>query len=163
MSIRDGDYFTYTWKAGLGPSTDPYWFRDGRCVARADKFGDIVLVDTFNYWPFKNKEYETEVFTYTGLARDYSNYVNTESFDLKFICNLNDYEFVHEYAKDDYEGVVNVSYQCTKQWAKPKGSEISKAAVLKKLLKQRGDAQDEKNYLERKIERLDKQIEELKL
>lgn len=159
--IKDGDYFSYSWKEGLGPSIDPYWCCDQRCVARTDKFGDIVLVDTFNYWPFKDGQKDSNIFTIEGLVREYSKYVNTESFDINLICNLNDYEFVHEYAKDDYEGVVNVSYQCTKQWAKPKGSEVSKAAVLKKLLKQRGDAQDEKDYLERKIERLDKEIEEI--
>jgi cell division protein FtsB len=161
MQIKDGDYFSYSWKVGLGPSTDPYWCRDRRCVARADRFGDIVLIDTFNYWPFKDSQKEENIFTHEGLSREYSKYVNTESFDLEFICNLNDYEFVHEYAKDDYEGVINVSYQCTKQWVKPKGSEVSKAAVLKKLIAQRSEAQDEKDYLERKIERLDREIDKL--
>lgn len=120
MNIKDGDYFSYSCKPNLGTSSDPYWCRDRRCVARTDKHGDTVLIDTYNYWPFNDKGKEdTNIFTHDGLAREYSKYIDVERFDLEFICNLNDYEFVHEYAKDDYEGVVFVGYQCTKKWAKP--------------------------------------------
>lgn len=162
MLIKDGDYFQYSWKTNLGPSSDPYWCRDRRCVARTDKHGDIVLIDTYNYWPFNDKGKEdTNIFTHEGLSREYSKYIDVERFDLEFICNLNDYEFVHEYAKDDYEGVVFVGYQCTKKWAKPKGSEISKAAVLKKLEAQLQRAHEDLRSAEWTVTRINEQIEEL--
>lgn len=163
MNIKDGDYFSYSWKPNLGPSSDPYWCRDRRCVARTDKHGDTVLIDTYNYWPFNDKGKEdTNIFTHEGLAREYSKYIDVERFELEFICNLNDYEFVHEYAKDDYEGVVFVGYQCTKKWAKPKGSEVSKAAVLKKLEAQLQRAHEDLRSAERTITRINEQIEEIK-
>lgn len=162
MNIKDGDYFSYSWKPGLGPTYDTYWCRDRRCVARTDKHGDIVLIDTFNYWPFKDGKEDTNIFTHEGLAREYSKYIDVERFDLEFICNLNDYEFVHEYAKDDYEGVVFVGYQCTKKWAKPKGSEVSKAAVLKKLEAQLQRAHEDLRSAEWTITRINEQIEEIK-
>lgn len=162
MEIKDGDYFQYSWKPNLGPSSDPYWCRDRRCVARTDKHGDIVLIDTHNYWPFKDGKEDTTIFTHEGLAREYSKYIDVERFDLEFICNLNDYEFVHEYAKDDYEGVVFVGYQCTKKWAKPKGSGVSKVAVLKKLEAQLQRAHEDLRSAEWTITRINEQIEELK-
>ncbi len=162
MNIKDSDYFSYTWKVGKAPKTAPYWCRDGQCVARTDKHGDIVLIDTYNYWPFNDKGKEdTNIFTHDGLAREYSKYVNAESFDLEFICNLNDYEFVHEYSKDDYEGVVFVGYQCTKKWAKPKGSEVSKAAVLKEYVKEYNDLLSQKEYIESRLLSLSDNIDEL--
>ncbi len=161
-NIKDGDYFQYTWKASLGPSSDPYWCRDRKCVARTDNHGDIVLIDTYNYWPFKDGKEDTNIFTHEGLAREYSKYIDVERFDLDFICNLNDYEFVHEYAKDDYEGVVFVGYQCTKKWAKPKGSGVSKTAVLKKLEAQLQRAHEDLRSAEWTITRINEQIEELK-
>lgn len=161
IQIKDGDYFQYSWKPNLGPSSDPYWCRDRKCVARTDKHGDIVLIDTYNYWPFKDGKEDTNIFTHEGLARECSKYIDVGRFDLEFICNLNDYEFVHEYAKDDYEGVVFVGYQCTKKWAKPRGSDVSKAAVLKKLIVQLSDAEYEKASAERKIARCKEQIKEL--
>lgn len=161
MQIKDGDYFHYSWKLNLGPSSDPYWCRDRRAVARTDKHGDIVLIDTYNYWPYKDGKEDTDIFTYEGLSREYSKYINTEPVDLEFICNLNDYEFVHEYAKDDYEGVVFVGYQCTKKWAKPKGSEVSKTAVLKKLEAQLQRAHEDLRSAEWIITRINEQIEEM--
>lgn len=161
--IKDGDYFQYSWKSGLGPSTDPYWCRDRRCVARTDNHGDIVLIDTYNYWPFNDKGKEdTDIFTHDGLAREYSKYIDVERFDLEFICNLNDYEFVHEYAKDDYEGVVFVGYQCTKKWAKIKGSEVSQTAILRKLIKERDELTSDLEYKNWRITELNKQIGEMK-
>lgn len=161
--IKDGDYFQYTWKPNLGPASDPYWCRDRKCVARTDKHGDIVLIDTYNYWPFNNKGKEdTNIFTHEGLAREYSKYIDVERFDLEFICNLNDYEFLNEYAKDDYEGVVFVGYQCTKKWAKPKGNSVSKAAVLKKLESQLQRAHEDLRSAEWNITRINEQIEEMK-
>ena len=163
MNIKDGDYFSYSWKPNLGPSSDPYWCRDRRCVARTDKHGDTVLIDTYNYWPFNDKGKEdTNIFTHEGLAREYSKYIDVERFELEFICNLNDYEFVHEYAKDDYEGVVFVGYQCTKKWAKPKGSGVSKVAVLKKLEAQLQRAHEDLRSAEWTITRINEQIEEIK-
>lgn len=163
MNIKDGDYFQYSWKPTLGPSSDPYWCRDRRCVARTDNHGDIVLIDTYNYWPFNDKGKEdTNIFTHEGLAREYSKYIDVERFELEFICNLNDYEFVHEYAKDDYEGVVFVGYQCTKKWAKPKGSGVSKTAVLKKLEAQLQRAHEDLRSSEWTITRINEQIEGLK-
>lgn len=159
--IKDGDYFSYSWKAGLGPSSDSYWCRDRRCVARTDSHGDIVLIDTFNYWPFKEGKLDTNIFTHDGLAREYSKYVDLGRFDLEFICNLNDYEFVHEYAKDDYEGVVFVGYQCTKLWAKPKGSEISSSAVLNKYVKEYNELLSQKEYIESRLLSLSDKIDEL--
>lgn len=161
IQIKDGDYFQYSWKSNLGPSSDPYWCRDRRCVARTDKHGDIVLIDTYNYWPFKDGKGDTNIFTHEGLSREYSKYIDEERFDLEFICNLNDYEFVHEYTKDDYEGVVFVGYQCTKKWAKPKGSGVSKAAVLKKLEAQLQRAHEDLRSAEWTIARINEQIEEL--
>lgn len=160
--IKEGDYFHYSWKSGLGPLTDPYWCRDGRCVARTDSTGIIWMIDTYNYWPFKDggKE-DTDIFTYEGLNREYSKYVNTERFDLEFICNLNDYEFIHEYAKDDYEGVVFVGYQCTKKWAVPKGSEVSKTALLKKYVKEYNDLLSQKEYIDSRLLSLSDKIDEL--
>lgn len=162
MEIKDGDYFSYSWKAKLGPSSDPYWCRDCRCVARTDNYGDIVLIDTYNYWPFKDGKEDTDIFTHEGLSREYSKYIDVGRFDLEFICNLNDYEFVHEYAKDDYEGVVFVGYQCTKKWAKPKGSEVSNSMVLKRLIAERDSLTDEIQYKQSRIERLNEQIGEMK-
>lgn len=163
MNIKDGDYFSYSWKPNIGTSSDPYWCRDRRCVARTDKHGDTVLIDTYNYWPFNDKGKEdTNIFTHEGLAREYSKYIDVNRFDLEFICNLNDYEFVHEYAKDDYEGVVFVGYQCTKKWAKPKGSGVSKVAVLKKLEAQLQRAHEDLRSAEWTITRINEQIEEIK-
>lgn len=160
--IKDGDYFSYSWKSGLGPSSDPYWCRDRKCVARTDNTGDTVLIDTYNYWPFNDKgKEETNIFTHKGLAREYSKYTDVERFNLEFICNLNDYEFVHEYAKDDYEGVVFVGYQCTKKWAKPKGSEVSNAALLKKYVKEYNDLLSQKEYIESRLLSLSDKIDEL--
>lgn len=162
MIIRDGDYFTYSWKVGKGPKTDPYWCRDGRCIARTDNHGDIVLIDTYNYWPFNDKGKEdTNIFTHEGLAREYSKYIDVGRFDLEFICNLNDYEYVHEYAKDDYEGVVFVGYQCTKRWAKLKGSEKSNAMILKKLTAERDERAAALKYNQSRIDQLNEQIGEL--
>ena len=162
MNIKDGDYFSYSWKPNLGPSSYPYWCRDRRCVARTDKHGDTVLIDTYNYWPFNDKGKEdTNIFTHEGLAREYSKYIDVERFELEFICNLNDYEFVHEYAKDDYEGVVFVGYQCTKKWAKLKGSGVSKAAVLKKYVKEYNDLLSQKEYIEGRLLSLSDSIDEL--
>lgn len=163
IDIKDGDYFSYSWKAALGPSSDSYWCRDRRCVARTDRHGDIVLIDTFNYWPFKDRQEDTNIFTYEGLSREYSKYVDLERFDVEFICNLNDYEFVHEYAKDDYEGVVFVGYQCTKKWAKPKGSEISNSALRQKYLKQYQEALYDKKNAEDRIADLDGKLSRLAL
>jgi hypothetical protein len=162
MNIKDGDYFSYSWKPSLGPSSDSYWCRDRKCVARTNSHGDIVLIDTYNYWPFKDGKEDTTIFTHEGLAREYSKYIDIERFDLDFICNLNDYEFVHEYAKNDYEGVVFVGYQCTKKWAKPKGNDVSKAAVLKKLEAQLQRTHEDLRSAERTITRINEQIEELK-
>lgn len=162
MIIKDGDYFSYTWKVGKGPKSDPYWCRDGRAVARTDINGDIWLIDTYNYWPYKDSVEDKNIFTHDGLAREYSKYIDVGRFDLEFICNLNDYEFIHEYAKDDYEGVVFVGYQCTKKWAKPKGSSVSKAAVLKKLEAQLQRAHEDLRSAEWTITRINEQIEEFK-
>lgn len=163
MNIKDGDYFSYSWKSNIGPSSDPYWCRDRRCVARTDKHGDTVLIDTYNYWPFNDKGKEdTNIFTHEGLAREYSKYVDVERFDLEFICNLNDYEFVHEYAKDDYEGVVFVGYQCTKKWAKPKGSSVSNSMILNKLIKERDQLVSDVEYKQWRISQLNGQIGDLK-
>lgn len=162
MEIKDGDYFSYSWKVGKAPKTDPYWCRDGRAVARTDVNGDIWLIDTYNYWPYKDSVEDENIFTYEGLSREYSKYVNTEPVDLEFICNLNDYEFVHEYAKDDYEGVVFVGYQCTKKWAKPKGSEVSKSMVLKKLINERDQLVSDVEYKQWRISQLNEQIGDLK-
>ena len=159
--IKDGDYFSYSWKPNLGPSSDTYWCRDRKCVGRTDKHGDIVLIDTYNYWPFRDGKEDTNIFTHDGLAREYSKYIDVNRFDLEFICNLNDYEFVHEYAKDDYEGVVFVGYQCTKKWAKPKGSDVSKKAVLKKLEAQLQRAHEDLRSAEWTVTRINEQIEEL--
>ena len=160
MNIKDGDYFSYSWKVGLGHSSDPYWCRDRRCVARESGLS-LVLIDTYNYWPFKDGKEDTDIFTHDGLAREYSKYVNTELFDLEFICNLNDYEFVSEYTKDDYEGVVFVGYQCTKKWAKPKESEKSSVAVLEKLRRRLAVAEHQKAVAEYEIQWCNEQIEEL--
>lgn len=163
MNIKDGDYFSYSWKSELGPVHDPYWCRDARCVARADSTGKIWLIDTYNYWPFKNSEYETEIFSYHGLDREYSKYIDINRFDLEFICNLNDYEFIHEYEKDDYEGVVFVGYQCTKKWAKIKGSEVSNKALLKKYVKEYNDLLSQKEYIESRLLSLSDKIDELEV
>ena len=163
IEIKDGDYFQYSWKSNIGPSSDPYWCRDRRCVARTDKHGDTVLIDTYNYWPFNDKGKEdTNIFTHEGLAREYSKYIDVERFDLEFICNLNDYEFVHEYAKDDYEGVVFVGYQCTKKWAKPKGSSVSNSMILNKLIKERDQLVSDIEYKQWRISQLNEQIGDLK-
>lgn len=162
MNIKDGDYFNYSYKSGLGPSSDPYWCRDRRCVARTDTDGKIVLIDTYNYWPFKDREYDTDIFTYSGLAREYSNYVTEDKFDLEFICNLNHYEYVKDYDKDDYENVIFVGYECERLWAKPKGQGKSKTAILKKLEGQLAQAHSDKRSAELKIEWITKDIEELK-
>lgn len=162
MNIKDGDFFNYSWKSGLGPSSDPYWCRDRKCVARTDSTGDIVLIDTYNYWPFNvGGSLATDIFTYEGLAQDYSKYIDVERFDLEFICNLNDYEFVHDYAKDDYEGVVFVGYQCTKKWAVPKGSEVSNKALLVKYVKEYNDLLSQKEYIESRLLSLSDKIDEL--
>lgn len=160
-SIKDGDYFTYSWKPGFGPSTDSYWCRDRRCVARADQHGDIVLIDTYNYWPFKDREYDTDIFTYEGLAREYSKYVTEDKFDIEFICNLNDYEFIEEWEKDDYDNVVYVGYQCTKKWAKPKGAEVSNSALIKKHKDQLASAVYDKNAAESRIQWINDELNKL--
>ena len=151
MNIKDGDYFSYTWKTGRGPSSDPYWCRDRRCVARVDEHGRTAIIDTYNYWPYKGNEEVEEIFTYEGLAREYSKYIDLEAFDLNFICNLNDYEFVKEYDKDDYDDVVFVGYQCTKKWAIPKGVQKSKTAMIKKFKYQLAQAEAEQSSAYYKI------------
>lgn len=161
IEIKDGDYFQYSWKPNLGPSSDPYWCRDRHAVARTDNHGDIVLIDTYNYWPFKDGKEDTNIFTHEGLAREYAKYIDVGMFDLEFICNLNEYEFVHEYAKDDYEGVVFVGYQCTKKWAKPKGSDVSNEAVLKKLIVERDERVATAQYNQSRIDQLNKEIEDM--
>ena len=162
IEIKDGDYFQYSWKSNLGPSSDSYWCRDARCVARTDANGDIWLIDTYNYWPYKDSVEDENIFTYEGLSREYSKYINNEPVDLEFICNLNDYEFVHEYAKDDYEGVVFVGYQCTKKWAKPKGSSVSNSMILNKLIKERDQLVSDIEYKQWRISQLNEQIGDLK-
>lgn len=162
MEIKDGDYFSYSWKVGKGPNTDPYWCRDGRCVARQDEDGKIRLIDTFNYWPFTGRDYTKEIFTYEGLSREYSKYLDLDRFDLEFICNLNDYEYVKEYDKDDYEGVIFVGYQCTKLWAKPKGSQKSNKAIMAKLEDQLAYYKENKRSAEVNIEWVERQIQDLK-
>lgn len=134
-NIKDGDFFSYTWKTGKGPSNDPYWCRDRRCVARTGEHGELYLIDTFNYWPYVNGKEDTDIFTYEGLSWEYFKYVNINLVDLELICNLNDYEFVN-YDKEDYEGVIFVGYQCTQKWAKPKGSVKSDTAIRAKLYKE---------------------------
>ena len=161
MQIKDGDFFQYSWKPNLGPSSDPYWCRDRRCVARTDNHGDIVLIDTYNYWPFKESKEDTNIFTHEGLSREYSKYIDVGRFDLEFICNLNDYEFVHEYAKDDYEGVVFVGYQCTKKWAKPKGSDVSTKALKAKYLAEYQQALYDKQSAENRLSYLDGKLSQL--
>lgn len=161
MNIKDGDYFSYSWKDGKGPSTDPYWCRDGRCVACTNKEGHIYLIDTYNYWPFKEGQLEKSVFTRDGLDQEYSRFVDLDKFDLDFICNLNDYELVSSHNKDDYDGVIFVGYQCTKRWAKPKGAVPSKTAILIKLQSQLAQYESEKRSAEWGIERVQKEIKEV--
>ena len=142
-TIKDGDYFHYTFKEWTNHG---HHCRDMKCVARAGRDGDIYLIDTFNYWPFKHGKAEKEIFTLEGLDREYSKYVKNDSkVELEFICNLNDYEYVESWEKDDYDGVVNVTYQCTKQWAKPKGAEVSKKALIAKYQEQMRTAEYEKS------------------
>jgi len=161
MNIKDGDFFSYSWKTGYDPLSDRYWCRDARCVARADKFGDIVLIDTYNYWPFKDGKEDTNIFTHEGLSREYSKYVNTDSFDLEFICNLDDYEFVSEYEKDDYENVIFVGYQCTRKWAIPRGSVKSNKAIIKKLQKELVDEISKHENAAWRIRKIEEQLSTL--
>lgn len=158
MEIKDGDFFNYSWKNENRPSHDPYWCRDGRCVAR-ERNGKIILIDTFNYWPFKvGGKLEESIFTLEGLDQEYSKYIDTERFNLNFICNLNNYEFVKEWEKDDYENVVFVGYQCTRLWAKPRGSVKSKAAILAKLMDQLHLARQEERSVKYRIQRIEEEI-----
>jgi hypothetical protein len=161
MDIKDGYYFSYSWKSGKGPSTDPYWCMDRRCVARQTADGEIVLIDTHNYWPYDNGKKVEEIFTFKGLDREYSNYINQESFDLEYICNLNEYKFVPEYDKDDYDETIYVGYQCTKQWAIPKEAKKSRSAILKKLQAKLDEAEYDRESAERRIAFYKSEIKEL--
>lgn len=158
MSIKDGDFFGYSWKIGCGPISDSYWCRDARCVARTNNQGDIVLIDTYNYWPYKGSQEDTNIFTYEGLCRDYSKRLDIEKFDLTFICNLNDYEFVKEYKKDDYDGVVFVGYQCERKWAIPKGSSPSNKAIREKLQREMAKLISEHEYAAYRIGQIRKEL-----
>ena len=55
-----------------------------------------------------------------------------------------------------------VGYQCTKKWAKPRGSDVSKAAVLEKLIKERDELVGDVEYKNWRIEQLNVQIGEMK-
>mgnify|MGYP001600782138 FL=1 len=161
MIIKDGDFFYYTWKLGKAPETVPYWCRDARCVARTDDSGDIWLVDTYNYWPYKEGKEDPNIFTYEGLSREYSKYINTDLVDLNFICNLNEYRFIDEYTKNDYDGVVFVGYQCTKRWAVLKRSVKSNTAIIKKLQKELEDAIEKHEYAAFRIQQINKELLEV--
>lgn len=161
MSIKDGDYFNYSWKIGRGPSSDSYWCRDRRCVARDDGNGGILIIDTYNYWPFKDGQLNEDIFTLEGLDREYSKYIDTEAFDLEFICNLNDYMFIAEYDKEDYDEVVFVGYQCTKKWAVLKGANKSKTAMIRKFEYKLEQAECDKRSAEWEIEYCKKKIAEI--
>lgn len=162
MEIKDGDYFSYSWKIGRGPSTDPYWCRDRRCVAKELECG-IVMFDTYNYcYDYCSyDEGSEEIFSLEALDRDYTKIVDTEAFDLEFICNLNDYEII-KYDYEDYEGVLSCGYQCTKRYMKPKGSEKSNNMILEKLKRQLGEAEYQKKSAQWDIERITQQMEDLK-
>lgn len=157
--IKDGDYFNYSFKEF---STFGQHCRDMKCVARADQYGDIHLIDTFNYWPFKEGKEDTNIFTFEGLNREYSKYIkNYDKVEFEFICNLNGYEFIQEWEKDDYDDVVYVGYQCTKKWAKPKGTGVSNSALIKKYKDQLASAVYDKSSAESRIQWINEELNRL--
>lgn len=161
MEIKDGDYFSYWWKEGRGPSTDPYWCRDRRCVARTNSEGVVELIDTYNYWEYDNPE--EILFHRKGLVREYSRYVDEDKFDIEFICNLNDVKLIKEWEKEDYDKIYNLSYQVgyKKLFAIDKDAKPSKAAILKKLKRKLEEAEYKVNSGNWDISSITKEIEEL--
>lgn len=161
MDIRDGDYFYYSWKEGFGTSSDPYWCRDRKCVARTNPEGEIELVDTYNYWKYNDPE--GTLFSYDGLVREYSRFVTEEKFDLEFICNVDDVEIIEAWEKEDYDNVYNLSYQVgyNKLFAIDKGAIVSNKALRAKYQRELEKAESDKRCAEWDIERYTKLLSEL--
>lgn len=158
-NVKDGDYFHYGFKEWTNFG---HHCRDMKCVARADQHGDVYLIDTYNYWPFNGGKKDENIFTLEGLDREYSKYVkNDGKVEFEFICNLNDYEYVESWEKEDYDGVVNVTYQCTKQWAKPRGSGVSSRAMIAKYQEQLRTAEYEKTAAIARIKWIEEELEKL--
>lgn len=83
---------------------------------------------------------------------------------MEFVCNLKDIEFINEYETQDYDKVYNLSRQkhCYKNYAIDKGVQPSKAAILKKLEGKLQRAHENLRSAQWSIERITKDIEELK-
>lgn len=83
---------------------------------------------------------------------------------MEFLCNLKDIEFINEYEIQDYDKVYNLSRQkhCYKKYAIDKGAQPSKSAILKKLESQLQRAHEDLRSAQWGIERINKEIEELK-
>lgn len=150
MNIKEGDVFRWYYKNDeeyrKKNTGTAYWCMDNQCVVRSGE-----LVDT--YW---------DGVDLTRLSSN-SSFLSLDKVDLKFICNINDVEFIKEYQIEDYDKVYNLSHQkgCYKVFAIDKGAQVSNKALLIKYYRLLEEAQYQKRSAERDIERYTNLIEEL--
>lgn len=149
--MKNGDVYRWYYKndeeyrkqhSGSGTA---YWCMDNQCVVVDGK-----LYDT--YWC-----YNLETFSSNCKVLD------VDRMDLEFVCNLNDIKFIHKSEADEYDIVYNLSYMksCHERYAVRKEATKSNEAIKRKILKKILDNKDEIAYLQREIERQEKQLEEL--
>lgn len=152
MKLREGDIYKWYFKNDAeyrrnNPST-AYWCMDNQAVVHNGK-----LIDT--YWIYADKG--------RFVVNSDCNYLDVDKVDLKFICNLNEIEFIKAYQVEDYDKVYDLSYQkgCYKLFAIDKGAQVSKKALRAKYLRELAEAEQRKRSAEWDIERYTKAIEEL--
>ncbi|MNG01026.1 hypothetical protein D3C85_631980 [compost metagenome] len=153
--IKDGDVFNWQWKDEkdrfAADGCDPYWCKDAQCFA-VERNGSIFLIDT--YW----NDYDQKVLS------DSLDYINLDKVDLEFICNLHDTEEIQHYEAEDYDKVYNLSRQknCYKHYRIDKDAQPSNKAMIAKLERQLQRAHEDLRSAQWSIERISKEIEEVK-
>lgn len=149
--MENGDVFRWYYKddddyRARSPNGTAYWCMDNQCV-----FKDGELYGTYwNLWP--------ERFS------DSTRFVDTDKVDLEFVCNLFDVDYISKWQIEDYDTVYNLSSQrgCHPCYAIDKGVQTSKKALLVKLEKQLQRAHEDLRSAQWSIERISKEIGEMK-
>ena len=148
--MKEGDVYRWYYKDDeeyrkRNPST-AYWCMDNQCVVKDGK-----LYDT--YWCFGLKAFGPNC-----------KVLDVDKVDLEFVCNLDEVKFIPRLEADEYDEYYNLSYMngCKSCYAVDKGVTKSNEAIKRKILKKILDNKDEIAYLQREIERQEKQLEELK-
>lgn len=151
--MKNGDVFRWYFKndteyrkkhSGSGTA---YWCLDNQCVYREG----VGLVDT--YWGSLTDQHLSSQATI----------LDEEKIDLKFVCNLNDVEFIHKSVADEYDKVYNLSRQkgSYKVYAVDRGVGKSKKAILAKKERELANVKSEIEHLQRKIITLTEEVKEL--